>query len=312
MDLTLNQIVERVNNIHSQMDKLNMETHYSQIQQYKSELQSLERNLSAIYMKVSNILGICSNQSNIIKLERQEKLNKCTTKKSTDKNTTVKNIANNISMKVKTVNHIDEIPSTPIYWIEDINQFVLNINGVILRGNMGNIYNQNHIKKNNDNSQTVICKNGNKCKNLTNTQKKSENGSKKDKLCKFYHDPLDLLELLNSNKITMTTFQKYKTQTRNFINTSWVYTDLQYNKKNLMMRHFGSNNTLKHELDLMKIDNSDINETMVKNYKQQTIHDILVLMGLKQCKILKEYINEKYPNEFFDRANTFSILGYKK
>jgi len=260
MDLTLNQLIQKVNKIHSEINKLDADSNRDRLNTCIYDLQNLERQIGVVYMKVSNILA---NKNNIIKQE----IVSC------------KNVAHDIPINVKIVNDVSEIPNNPIYWVSNINQFAFHINGVIMRGNIGNIYNQRHIKKNIHVNQTIICKQHNKCKNLIYEKN----------ICKFYHDPVELLELLGTGQITDETFKIYKNRNRNFINTSWLYTDLPCNKKNTMMRHFGSKNVLNHEFDLMKIDNSKINENIIDNYKQQTMHDILVIMGLNQCDLLKKY-----------------------
>jgi hypothetical protein len=176
------------------------------------------------------------------------------------------------------VDNIYELPKCDLHWVKNINQFAVNINGVIFRGNVGNIYNKNTIQSNANTDQTIICKNKNKCKTLLN-----------GKMCKFYHDPLDLVHLLYKQKITQEIFDVYKSQNRNFINTTWVYTDLPCNKKNINMRHFGSRDLLSNEFELMKINNTNINNHMISNYQHQTIHDILVILGLNSNGLLDSY-----------------------
>jgi hypothetical protein len=190
-----------------------------------------------------------------------------------------KSIAHNIPINVKTVTDISEILNLPLYWVSNINQFALSINGVIFRGNIGNIYNKSQTQSDNYINQTLICKNGNSCQNLYNK-----------KICKFYHDPHDLLQLLNEKKILQKTFDEYIKIHRNFVNTSWVYTELHHNKKNLFMRHFGSRNTLHNEIELIKINNSKTDNTNINNYQHQTMHDILVVLGLNQCGLIDNII----------------------
>lgn len=301
MDLTLRQIIEKVDDIHAQINKLDIVMNFNKIKAYLLELKNLEKQIGVVYIKVANISHICCNKNTTCidtkKLTYSDNewvyLNRSITTYSISKN-----IANNIAVNVKIVKNISEIPNTPLYWVSELNQFAFHINGVILRGNIGNIYNQTHIKNNVSTNQTIICKHRNNCKNL-----------QMDKICKFYHDPIELLSALNEKIITTETFIKYKSLYRNFINTSWLYTDLPHIKKNIMMRHFGSKNTLKHEFDLMKISNSKINEIMIDNYRQQTIHDLLVIMGLNQCGLLKEYPDLNIQTGFYDNNNTFSILN---
>ena len=180
-----------------------------------------------------------------------------------------KNIIDNLPINVNIVNDINDIPDNPLYWVSNINQFAISINGVIFRGNIGNIYNKHHIHNNENIKQTIICKFHNECPNLIN-----------NKICKFYHDPYEILDLLNFGEITKELFDKYKNLHRNFINTSWIYTDNQKNKKNINMRHFGSKDSLSNDFDLMKLNNSKSVTTHINNYKHQTIHDILTIIGL--------------------------------
>jgi hypothetical protein len=179
-----------------------------------------------------------------------------------------KHIVDNLPVNVNIIDDIDDIPDNPLYWVSNINQFAISINGIIFRGNIGNIYNKQNIHNNNI-KQTIICKFHNTCPNLHN-----------NKICKFYHDPHELLILLNNNDISTILFDEYKKSHRNFINTSWIYTDNQNNKKNINMRHFGSKNSLYNDFELMKLNKSPSVTTHIDNYKQQTIHDILTILGL--------------------------------
>ena len=68
--------------------------------------------------------------------------------------------------------------------------------------------------------------------------------------------------------------KNYKKLYRNFINTSWIYNDLPLNNNKLMSR-FGSRNMLKHEIDLININNINISD-----FRHQCMHDMLVMMGI--------------------------------
>lgn len=297
MDLTLKQIIGKIDDIHCQINNLDPTIEYVKIKAYLLELQNIEKKLSSVYLKASNVYKICSNTT---KSEQFNAFNNSWTylNRVITPFAPSKQISCKIPLNVKIVNNINSIPNTPLYWVENINQFAIHINGVIFRGNVGNIYNQSHIKKNTPTNQTIICKHNNKCKTLLS-----------NKLCKCYHDPMDILKLVKKKQITRETYEIYKNTTRNFINTSWLYTEMAYNKKNIMMRHFGSKNTLKHECDLIKIDNSKINEIIIDNYRHQTMHDILVIMGLNQNGLLKEYPDLNMRSRFYDNSNSFSLLS---
>ncbi len=57
---------------------------------------------------------------------------------------------------------------------------------------------------------------------------------------------------------------------RNFGMSSWMYSEQMRSNKNKNMRHVGSRNTLKEDLEFMKNDKDHV------LYKAQIIHDLLV------------------------------------
>ena len=273
MDLTLTQIIDRTDEIHRQVDRLDNSV---VIFELIKDLDSMFRQLRSVGSKVSNIYNICNNKYKTITREYKKEENStpdenwnCISRQISSF-TINKNLTKDIKINVKIVNDISEIPNTPLYWISNIKQFAIHLNGVIFRGNIGNIYNSNDIKmdKKLENNQIVICKYGNNCKNIF-----------ENKICKFFHDPIDLLQLFNAKKITAEIYNMYLEKNRNFVNTSWIYTEFPNSYNNNSMRHFGSRNILHHDLDLMKLNN---NTREIDNFRQQCIHDILVVMGLNQ------------------------------
>jgi hypothetical protein len=182
-----------------------------------------------------------------------------------DYQTDIKEIAQNVSTPVVVVKNIHEIPSTSVYWISSLNQFAVKINNVLFRGNVGDIYRKEDIQKLNKPEQITICKRGNACSVLLAGES-----------CKFYHDPNDVNKLYHDKKIT-----HRDNKIRNFVNTSWVYTDKTQHKKNMSMRHFGSRSTLKHDIDLIKINMSPVMRTSINNFEHQCMHDILVNIGIQ-------------------------------
>jgi hypothetical protein len=277
MELTLNEIVAEIDCINSSIDN----TQETEINSYLIKLSKLHTCINDVNIKLCNIYNICNNTNISKKLIREKTkqslgrsginiYNKSILKKSK------KHIVDGICINVKYINSIEEIPNCPIYWVKNINQFAIRINDAILRGNMGNIYNTTHIKKNVSTNRTIICENKNICKNLVDGYE-----------CKFYHDPIDLLKLFNSNKISLELFEKYKNKHRNFSNTSWIYTE-HNNNKNKNIRQFGSKNTLKNDIELMTIDNSITNMDKVDNFTHQFMHDLLVILSLNQFNLLNK------------------------
>ncbi len=149
-----------------------------------------------------------------------------------------------------------------IKYDEEINQYYCNLGDIELRGNMGNIYEKNLLNSYDGIPHQIIeCKYHNECPRIL-----------KQKYCKFYHDPKDLLILKGAGIISKDFYEKTIKYTRNFINTSWMYSST-YKGNN--MRSFGSRVSLNHDilmLDLKKEKNSEI-----ENFKAQIMHDILVL-----------------------------------
>jgi hypothetical protein len=166
------------------------------------------------------------------------------------------------------VTSLRDIPEYPIYYIKPYKQYALNIGGLILRGNIGNIYNSNIVSKNNTLPNLKHCKHNNNCAKLLSGN-----------LCKYYHDPAELIELKYSGLISEALYAEQCTP-RNFINTSWIYTEYPERASNLNMRHFGSRDTLPHYISLAKIEDNPRSATYYQNYADQCMHDILVMYAL--------------------------------
>ena len=66
MDLTLKQIIEKVDDIHIQVNKLDIVMNFNKIKAYLLELKNLEKQIGAVYMKVSNISHICCNKKILV------------------------------------------------------------------------------------------------------------------------------------------------------------------------------------------------------------------------------------------------------
>ena len=271
MDISLSEIVDRINTINNEINT-ESDNQFNELNKCMIELSKLHTCINDVNIKLCNVYNICKNiciNDNKIKKNKDILCLSDNIPKNSLLHKKKKKITSDISINVKYVENIDEIPCSPMYWVKNINQFAIRINDTILRGNLGNIYNSSHIKKNIPTNNTVICRNRNKCKNL-----------QQYKMCKFYHDPLELMELLKDGKITMSLYEQYNKNHRNFINTSWLYTENTYNKKNTMMRHFGSKNTLKNDIDLINIINHPNKQNIIDNFTQQTMHDLLIAITL--------------------------------
>ena len=273
MDLSLNQIIEKSDIINNELTQLDFSTDYIQIKSKLDELYDLLKNVNLVSLKLSNICN--GKKYNNIKTQKYtikplDNNHNLISKEINETVPTNRKLTDDISINVKIVKDIGRVPDTHLYWVSNINQYVVCINGIIFRGNIGNIYNKSHIKNNKPTDQILICKYGNTCEKLLSSD-----------ICKFYHDPIDLLQLLKQKKITKKIFDGYKKLYRNFLNTSWIYNGPPLNNNKLMSR-FGSRNMLKHEIDLININNINISD-----FRHQCMHDILVMMGISTSELLK-------------------------
>lgn len=173
------------------------------------------------------------------------------------------------------INKNNEI-SAKINWIPEINQYYLKINDLTLRGNIGNIYDKKLLYNDKIHAhQVIICKQGNSCTNILS-----------EKYCKFYHDPLDLYELKISNRISDQYYQTHiKKYTRNFSNTSWLYSSNKHLFPIENLRNIGSKSTLEHDISLLHQSSYIYKSHIIENMKHQVMHDILVLLLLNENKI---------------------------
>ena len=165
-----------------------------------------------------------------------------------------KSVVKGVNVGVKIVNDVSEIPNIPLYWIDNLKEFGVRINGILLTGNLGNIC-TNGI----DNKFIRRCEFESKCKKLT-TKKK----------CKYYHTNKEVIDA----KLTPELQEWYLSNRRQFTNGSWLY-----NPNGPHGRKISSANMLITDLIIWK--NNKANETIYA----QTMHDIILV-----C-VLNEFIN---------------------
>ena len=250
----IDDIYKIFNNITNEYDMYN--------QPYIKQLIDLKILLKKTVSKIDNVYQLCVNKYkttlNIAGNTNIHVLNKIDNKSEQPSlsDTHNKQVTDSISLNVCFVHSIYDIPNMSIYWVSNINQFAFKLNGVIFRGNIGNIYTDaDKIPSN----QTVICKYGTSCKCI-----------QRGDICKFFHDPM-------STKISTNNILNNKI--RNFSNKSWLYTK---HTSNSNLRTFGSRNILNNELNLLAMENPSLINIQVDNYRHQCIHDILVILALNK------------------------------
>lgn len=220
-------------------------------QELLDELDGMVGYLTSALKKITNTSNICKNKMllndfNVFRDSPDLKINNVLS---------YKYIAPKVKLPVIQLENIDQVPDMPLFWIKNINQFAFKLNGVLFRGNIGNISTAPC-------KRVKICEHRNQCVVLL-----------EGKICDNYHDPIDLNKLLRQRLISGRLYKKYINLSRNFSNVSWLYTPYPINKKNYYMRHFGSREILRQELDKKYLFD-------IETYGHQCIHDILVYLGV--------------------------------
>ena len=253
-----------LNNIYSQFKILNNQINNKQISiknldEISESIDKYDKQLTNIYTIINSIENIknqikvlYSNKIINIKKEIIERSNK-----NTDNNYSIElvNITNNKKYKHKkyckmpiiivSEQCLDTIINTPIYLIKETNEYCIKINNKLIKGNIGNIVNQNKNEK------------IRKCNRVHCNQKFFKKTN-----CKFYHENIDI---------------------RNFPTYSWQYNitnklgkiksknnSINVNNYDLENTRFiGSLDSLNEDLIL-----TNIYEKKLRN--KQLMHDILL------------------------------------
>lgn len=242
MDITLNNYIKRANEIEildkKEKNEINLMIHY------------LEKTLLYIKLKYENTINTDKYEKNINIATSSHVIKNCSY----------------TSLYINSPNIIN------LYYIDELKQYSIKINNLILRGNLGNIYDKKILQNDNIKAhQVMCCQYRNKCNNILNEQ-----------YCKYFHDPLDLFLLKNSKTISEKFYLECIKYVRNFSNTSWLYTPDKPMSKNV--RLIGSKSTLANDTKLVKI--SQNYKDSIENMKMQVMHDLLVLLSLTESNIV--------------------------
>ena len=266
LDNTLNDLKNFINNIDN-IDSINeFNMMYAKIKNYENNITKINKTVQKIIL-VKDSLNIVLNNY-ILKKINKTQINKLNNdSKHNGKNNGKNNIHinyknvtndtkyNNVNfVKFPVINisieNLDIIENTPIYCVNETQQYCIKINNNLIMGNISNIF-----------SNKNEAENINKCKYDDCNEKYYE------KKCKYYHNNIK----------------------RNFTNYSWNYInknkngklDIKNNIKNYdydNSRFIGSLNTLMEDLPY-----SSINEKELRN--SQLMHDILLYMVLSEYLI---------------------------
>lgn len=145
-------------------------------------------------------------------------------------------LVDDVVIPVERVAELNHVPDHPVFYVEALDQFAVKIAGVTFRGNIGNIFNGKQSNKP-------------KIKTLD---------ARAHNINKFHMDP-----------------KKYvKPDIRNFSDSSWVYCRGPRVRKNAGMRHIGSRDRLREDLD-------EVIPSDKEMLRSQLIHDLLVNVCIK-------------------------------
>lgn len=192
----------------------------------------------------------------------------------------------NIKLNVKSVRDTPDIPTSALYYIKDLDQFAININGVVIKGNVGNVADYGS-------ERTAWCEYGTCCKAFQNaiqgrSADKSADKSAKESArpksnfaCHYYHPPEDYIR-------AGAPIEKYHEAHRNFTAGSWITANTLNAKKQSkhFMRHIGSLDTLASDLHTMQ---KRQYHDEVATREDQLIHDLLIYMILIRNGYVERY-----------------------
>ncbi len=281
MDKTLRQYLSEANDFHQYLDKNFLLMNNSAIEEKILELKSNIKTLQTVVYQLANISNIAIRSMyakkdliknisiNVENINTVPNFYDVGTLISLNEESNIK-ITENISIPAAIVEKVDDIPLNKLYYVKDINQFAINIGGLIIQGNLGNISNYGE-------KLTTRCEYGTDCKSLQKyADLYKETGTTIDLPCNYYHDVDDYKKLnLPISNIP-----------RNFTTGSWLYSTNK-TTKTYFTRHIGSKENL--EYDLSTIKQIQYKEEIF-NREGQLIHDLIIYIILNNKKMLNRHV----------------------
>jgi hypothetical protein len=277
MDITLREYMDLADETQNILSKAGILLSNAKLEEKIIQIHTGIKNIQAIAKYMADIANI----ANQFLLSRKKKISddKCiNTYPSENDHAVLRTVYQNkqdskiiindddpISLPVKIVNKITEIPISHIYYVKSHKQYAINIEGLVIKGNLSNIVNYQC-------ANSARCEYGVDCKIFLKNDKKNP--------CKYYHEPEDYIKLgwIVPDNIT-----------RNFTIGSWLYSKTK-TPKTYFTRHIGSKDMLKHDLHTMR--KLQYREE-ISNREGQLIHDLLIYSILHNKGFL-----EKYPHWF--------------
>jgi hypothetical protein len=261
MDTTLREYLKQADDIHNFVEKFYIAIPVYQLENKINQIHISIKNIQAVSKRLADTANIITRLTHMKKKEiktidpypYENDHAVLRTLYSDDK----KEIVDNVKIPIKKVEFIKDLPIHNLYYVDSLKQYAININGIVIKGNLGNIVNYRD-------KYSSRCEYGVHCKSFKNKKE-----------CNYYHDPEDYLY----HK------QPVPEIVRNYTAGSWIYC----NKKNIntyYTRHIGSKDKILYDLALLK-KTQYIEEVSIR--EGQLIHDLLIYLILNQEGLLEKY-----------------------
>lgn len=174
-----------------------------------------------------------------------------------------KEIVPGVEIPVKYVDTPQEVPQQHMYFVRTTGQFVMNISGISLSGDLGNMVDY-------QDKYSSRCEYGVHCKSFLPSGKP----------CNYYHDPADFIKHGKEPLHVV----------RNFTVGSWIYSRCK-NPRTYFTRHIGSRDRLVQDLkDLRKVQYHE----EIHNREGQLIHDVLIYLILNAKNMIDKHKQWSY------------------
>lgn len=271
MDITLKDYLQLADTTHEYIDKFCIAMTVETLEQKALELQAAIKNIQSVAKRIADVSNIITRTLNRKKTVKRNPPGLVKPVKVIDPYPTefdhatlrtlypekTINVVDGLHIPVKIVEDLSEIPITNLYYIPKLNQFAVNVNGIILKGNLGNL-----VEYQTENS--ARCEYGVECKSF----------AKKTK-CPYYHDPEDFIK----HKLPV------PDNPRSFTIGSWLYSKNR-NPRTYFARHLGSRDKITYDLNnLKKVQYRE----EISNREGQLVHDLLIYMILNTKGLLERY-----------------------
>lgn len=264
MDYTLRDYLQLADTAHSHIDKFCVAMTADQLEAKMLELQAAVKTLQSVAKRISDVSNITARL--LHRKKTAKKIIKHIDPYPTEYDhatvrtlnpTTSLDLIPSISVPVKTVETAAEIPVSDLYYVNSLKQFAFNINGIIVKGNLGNL-----VEYQTENS--ARCEYGVECRSF-----------EKGIACPYYHDPEDFIK----HNLPVPNV------TRNFTIGSWLYSKNK-NPRTYFTRHLGSKSRLAYDLSTLK--KVQYREE-ISNREGQLMHDLLLYLALNSRGLLEKY-----------------------